>query len=290
MAICLPARAVSAICTIQANYIGGHDFARDDMVEQDVGQLLLVLGQEQALQCAGGQGGEGIIGGGKDSEGASALQGLDQARRPESSHQGGEAAIGYGDINNALGCHGFFSRRKEDRVDHMDDTIRGFDVGDDDLDGLVQVNAAHIYFDGDLLASQGGISHLSIQANHIRGHDFAGDDMVEQDVGQLLLVLGQEQALQGAGRQSGEGIIGGGKDSEGASALQRLDQSAACRAATRVVKRPSATAMSTMSFSAGTAVGAGGWVGTAVGAGVAAGAQAPKNKRSNLLHEQTNNW
>ena len=44
--------------------------------------------------------------------------------------------------------------------------------------------------------------------------------MVEQDVDQLLLVLRQEQAVEGASGQSGEGIIGGGKDSEGTFTLE----------------------------------------------------------------------
>ena len=47
----------------------------------------------------------------------------------------------------------YLLRRQEHRVDHMDDTIRSFDVGDDNLDIFVQVYIAHVYFDVNRLAS-----------------------------------------------------------------------------------------------------------------------------------------
>ena len=71
-----------------------------------------------------------------------------------------------------------------------------------------------------LFAFEGGINLLAIQGNHISSHNLAGNDMVEQDVGQLLLVFGQEQAVEGASRQGSEGIIGGGKDGEGSFVLR----------------------------------------------------------------------
>ena len=36
------------------DYIRGHDLARNDMIEQDVGQRLLAFGQEQCVKCASG--------------------------------------------------------------------------------------------------------------------------------------------------------------------------------------------------------------------------------------------
>jgi hypothetical protein len=39
--------------------------------------------------------------------------------------------------------------------------------------------------------------------------------MVEQDIGQLLLVLRQEQAVQRALGESRERLVGGGEDREG---------------------------------------------------------------------------
>src|SRR5512134_564169 len=83
----------------QSGHIGGQDFAGDNVIGQDVGELLLVLRQEQAVQCAGGQGGEGIVGGGEHGERTFTLQGIHQPSGLDSGHQGLEAAIGHGGIN-----------------------------------------------------------------------------------------------------------------------------------------------------------------------------------------------
>src|SRR5512143_1110245 len=103
----------------------------------------------------------------------------------------------------------------------MDHTVGGFDVGDNDLDGIVQVDLAILDSDFDILAQH---SRGAGQVDHVRSHDLARDDMVKQDVGQFLFVLGEEQAVDGSGRQGSKSVIGGGKDSEGALAFERLDQ------------------------------------------------------------------
>ncbi len=106
----------------------------------------------------------------------------------------------------------------------MDDAVAGLDVGDDDLHGFVQEDVAVFDRDGDRIAGEGGFSALAIEGDYIGSHDLAGDDMVEQDVGQRLEVLGLEQIFDGASRQLGEGLISGCEEGERAFALECVDQ------------------------------------------------------------------
>jgi hypothetical protein len=46
--------------------------------------------------------------------------------------------------------------------------------------------------------------------------DFAGNDMVGENLGQLILVFRLQQSVDSAGRQFAEGLIGWRKDCEGA--------------------------------------------------------------------------
>ena len=68
------------------------------------------------------------------------MKGLYQSGCLEGCHQGGEATISNGGLNNVLFHDSLFSRGKEHGIDHMDDAIGGFDVGDDDLDIIIQVH------------------------------------------------------------------------------------------------------------------------------------------------------
>ena len=61
-------------------------------------------------------------------------------------------------------------RREENRVNYMDHAVRGFDVSDDDLHGVVQEDLAILDGDGDILAKHGGGAG---QGDHIRSHDLA---------------------------------------------------------------------------------------------------------------------
>src|SRR5690606_33039474 len=74
-----------------------HHRAVNDVVEQDVGQCASRVFQ-QAFNGAFGQSGKGVIGGGKDGEGAFAGEGFNQASGVQSSHQGGETAVGHGNF------------------------------------------------------------------------------------------------------------------------------------------------------------------------------------------------
>ena len=71
-------------------------------------------------------------------------------------------------------------RRKDYAVDNVNDTVRSFNVSNDDLHSLVQEDLAIFYADGHIFAQNClGASQL----DHIGSHDFARYDMVEQDVG-----------------------------------------------------------------------------------------------------------
>ena len=84
---------------------------------------------------------------------------------------------------------------------------------------LVDHHLATLSLDGDRLAEHGvGRGQLG----SVGRHDVAGDHVVEQDVLQLGRVL--EQPFNGARRQLGERLIGGGEDGERPRALECLDQ------------------------------------------------------------------
>ena len=47
-------------------------------------------------------------------------------------------------------------RREKNRVNYVDHTIGGFDIGNDDLHGVIQENIAILDSDGDILAKYSG--------------------------------------------------------------------------------------------------------------------------------------
>ncbi len=145
-------------------------------------------------------------GGGEDSEGTFTLQCFNQAGGFEGSCQGGEAAICHGHFHNILG-------RQQHGVDDVNGAVAGEDIVDDDL-GVIGHDLVHVLRDGDVLALDGGDGfHLE----HLGGGQVLAGDMVEQDVGQSRDI--SQEGFHGTGRQHGEGVIGGGKDGEGAFAL-----------------------------------------------------------------------
>lgn len=108
-------------------------------------------------------------------------------------------------------------RGQKDGVDDVDDAVRGLDVRLDD-GGVVDLDAVR-GVDGELAALD-GLGRL--ERGHVRGGHRAGDDVVGEDSGELLLV--REQPLDGAGRQLGEGLVGRREHGERAWALEGLDQ------------------------------------------------------------------
>ncbi len=188
------------------------------MVEQDVGQLLFVFSLEQLVQGAGRQLGESLIGRSEDCEGTFTLERIHQFGSLNRSNQGGKASIRNSRVNNIH--HLGFSRRENDRVDHVDHTIAGFNIGDDNL-GVIDEHLTAIHFDHDLFAKHG----LSFaQPNHVSSHHFVSHDMVNQDVGQLLLVLRLEQFIQRTRGQLGKRVVSRRENGERPFARKRFHQ------------------------------------------------------------------
>jgi len=118
-----------------------------DVVEQHVskgivGGLAGVGGQ--VTQDGGGEGREGIVGGGKDGQVASTAEGTRETGKHNSRIEGGEEGSGSGDGSNAAG-------KGDGTVEEVDDTvgyIASTDVGLGDLDATNKYVA--ILVDGDL--------------------------------------------------------------------------------------------------------------------------------------------
>ncbi len=119
------------------------------MVEQDVLELFIVPGFQQRVDRTSRQFGECLIGGSKDCEGAFSFEGVNQSGGLYGSDQCREAAICYSGINDIQHVRGW----EKHRIDHMDHTIGGFDVGEDDF-GFVDVYTTHVHFDREIFAQQ----------------------------------------------------------------------------------------------------------------------------------------
>ena len=98
----------------------------------------------------------------------------------------------------------------EHAVNHVDDAVGGLNVGCDDLDSVVEEDLAINDADGYIFAQQG---RGCIQGDHGFSRDSAFNNMVEQDIGQGAFGI-FEQRFDGAFRQCGKGVIGGGEDGE----------------------------------------------------------------------------
>jgi hypothetical protein len=104
-------------------------------------------------------------------------------------------------------------RREKNRVNHVNHAVASLDVGEDDLDGVVEVNDSILDGHREIFPQHGGGTR---EADHLRGQDFAADNVVEEDIGQLRPVLREEQVVDGTGGQFGEGVISRRENSEGA--------------------------------------------------------------------------
>ena len=102
------------------------------------------------------------------------VQGLYQTGFCQRSDESVEAAVFNSDISN---CAAF---RQDHSVDHMDDTIAGLDIGDNDF-GIIYHHFTHIGGNINVLA----LNRLGlVQFDHIRCHHFAFYDVVEKDISQ----------------------------------------------------------------------------------------------------------
>ena len=120
----------------------------------------------------------------------------------------------------------------QDGVDDVDDTVRLVYVGCRDVGRATlfvgDLDLAHVEREGKRPTLNGlcGVGTAAL-LNHLdeffRG-DFAGDDVVGEDLHKCVVVLGLEEVIDGAGGELGEGVIGGGEDGERAGAFEGVDQ------------------------------------------------------------------
>lgn len=110
-------------------------------------------------------------------------------------------------------------RRQDHLVDHVDHTIRCFNVSGGNR-RAVDLGAA-FKSDRDLFAVHGGSFHAFGQ---VGGHHFARDDVIGQDSNQLILVLRLQQVFNRSCRKRSKSGVGRREHGERAGALQSIDQ------------------------------------------------------------------
>ena len=97
--------------------------------------------------------------------------------------------------------------RHDDGPDAVHDAVAGQNVGAEDL-GVLDFDPVVPDIDFDLLA----VHRFHVTVLEVGGENLAGDDMIEQQGAELLLVLGEQQLGQNAVWQFAEGIVGRGED------------------------------------------------------------------------------
>src|SRR5690606_17283128 len=108
--------------------------------------------------------------------------------------------------------------RQDDRVDHVDHAVAGFEVGDRHGGGAVDHDVAvdDLHGDGGAVhgLDRGRATTGGNRGQDVTGHQLAGDDVVGQDAGEV----GAGQKLFGGDTErferSGEGGVGGREDGE----------------------------------------------------------------------------
>ena len=108
---------------------------------------------------------------------------------------------------------------EEDGIDDVDDAIFGDDVVGDDL-GVVDSEASVLDGDADLVSGEGG---GGAGLDGVLGSHFTGDDVVFQDGGKFVSVVGFQEVLEGVFGEFGEGLVGGGKNCKRAITFQGVN-------------------------------------------------------------------
>ncbi len=90
--------------------------------------------------------------------------------------------------------------RHQNRIDHMNDAIRGIDVGDDHLGYVIENDLAVLHIDPHQLTADGLNTH-AVELDHLGRRNLAGYHVVLQDAGQRI-----EITEQGFDRAVWEGI------------------------------------------------------------------------------------
>ena len=183
------------------------------MVEQDVRKGGFAFSRVKGSEVNASIG-KGLVGRCEDRERSRALERLEQFGLNDSAHQrivNTGALSRSGNIVGGVGGH-------QHRVDDVDDTVAGVDVGD----GHGGVVDHHAVADGE----REGLSVDRFCRHALgkgRGGNVARHNVVEQNVGQGLLAFeGVEGSEVDAG--VGKGLVGRGEERERSGALERLQQ------------------------------------------------------------------
>ena len=193
--------------------VGGRHGAVQHVVEQDVRKGGLAFRRVKGSEVNASIG-KGLVGRCEDRERSGALERLEQFGLNHGAHQrvvNTGALGGSGDVVGGVSGH-------EHRVDDVDDTVAGVDVGD----GHGGVVDHHAVADGE----REGLSVDRFRRHALgkgRGGNITGHDVVEQNVGQGLLAFGGVEGRK-VDASVGKGLIGGRKEGERSGALERLKQ------------------------------------------------------------------
>ena len=116
----------------------------------------------------------------------------------------------------------------QDVVDDVHDAVRLLDIGCRDFGhaalGVRQDDVMALEADRQRLAFDGLEGRLAIAVldvlDQVIGIEMPGDDMVGEDRGQLRLVLGLDEGVDGAGWKQLKGSVGGCKDGDRTGAVR----------------------------------------------------------------------
>merc|ERR1719163_2475353 len=195
--------------------IGREHLRGENVVEEDVGELALVLREKERLEGALGKSREGSVGGREDGERTIAAKRVDEAGSGEGLYEGGEVVVLDSELNDGLGR---LRRRKEDFIDNMYDAVGGEHVGRENV-GVVDAHWVKAGSHSVALECLRLETISEIGREHLRG-----ENVVEEDVGELVLVLREKERREGALGKSREGSVGGREDGERTIAAERVDE------------------------------------------------------------------
>ena len=205
----------------------------DHVVEEQVHELIPVLGLQQVGKGAGGQSLERLVGRGEDGELLVFRERVDEAGGLERGDERGELRRGSGNVDDGLAGRSRSRSRRgraprhEHRVDDVHDSIIRAIVGEQDFGAVDEDGLAEVLWCG------GGchgsnlhalalhrLDHLHVLqlrrliANIVTVNSVAKGHVVGEQVHELRLVLGLEEVRKGAGGQSGERLVARGEDGE----------------------------------------------------------------------------
>ena len=210
------------------------------MVEQDVGQGA-GRSASRLSTVPSGRAAKASSVGAKTVNGPSPLQRVDQAGLGHGGHQRGEAAIGHGGIDDvSISSLGISSSA-------MASSAAGISTASmtwmtpllvsistiTTLDSLIMTPSSLTCTAISAAANRG--HHLAVKTDHVSGHHFAGNHVVEQDVGQGAGRVGQQALDRTSGRAAKASSVGA-KTVNGPSPLSVSTRPASVTAVTRVVK------------------------------------------------------